>query len=401
LSLITSDDCVLVSLKPDLPCHRMIFLLRYLHHCLFWSALAASSHSEDFILKPGEFPPAGTSRAIAGELIDLDHVNRTGTLRPDRTDAQRRGDWDLPLRFASLPYGSMYYHGAPATLKDVPIGTHLHGEFYAGDLPVTKERRADDAKYNRAIRLEDDFSFCQRTQRAWRVDAIALDVGTLTVTGVTGGKADAKPTVFQVGPSTRVWKGRGIGTLQDLQLGHSVLLNLTVCTLKGPGRVTHLWLDEESRALATAHQLEVHRQFMREHGLPGIIDEVDNEKGIVTVTLFDGFDPKLLEEFASNAAITAAANAPPFVPGPGLVDPISVTAAVAEDNLRTWDQINDRKSGPMLQLLSAPSGPGQSGWRIRFQPSLLVEGFRPKRIIRVWPAKWKVDDLPREEKMYQ
>jgi hypothetical protein len=305
------------------------------------------------------------------------------------------------LRFTTLPYGSMYHHGAPATLKDIPLGTHLHGEFYVGELPPTKERRADDAKYNRALRLEDDFSFCLRTGREWRVDAVALEAGTLTVTGVTAGQADAKPTVFQIAPSTRVWKGQGLGTLKDAQPGQSVLLNLTACTLKGPGRVTHLCLDKESRDVATAHQLEVHRQFMREHGLPAIIDEVDNEKGIVTVALFDGFDPKLLEDFASNEAIAAAAKAPPFVPGPGLVDPISVAAAVAEDNLRTWDQINDRKRGPMLQLLSGPVAPGNSGWRIRFKPEHLLEGFRPKRIIRVWPAKWKVDDLPREERMYQ
>lgn len=355
----------------------------------------------DYQLKPGEFPPEGTSHYIAGELIALDHVNRTGTLRPDRTDAQRRGDWDLPLHFTMLPYGSMRYHGAPATLKDIPIGTHLNGEFYVGELPATKERRADDARFNRALLLEDDFSHCVRAQRTWRVDAVALDTGTLTATGITAGKGDAKPSLLQIGAATRVWKGNALGALTDLKPGQNVLLNLTVCTLHGPGRVTNLWLDEESRSIATAHQLEVHRQYMREHGLPGIIDEVDNAKGIVTVTLFDGFDPKLLEDFASNAAIAAAAKAPPFVPGPGLVDPIAVTGAVTEENLRTWDQLNDRKSGPMLELLKGPVGPGRSGWRVRFQPVLLLEGFRPKRYIRLWPAKWKVDDLPREEKMYQ
>jgi hypothetical protein len=337
---------------------------------------------------------------IAGELIALDHVNRRGTLRPDRTDAQRRGDWDLPLDFTLLPYGSIRYHGVPATLKDIPIGTHLHGQFYVGELPASKEKRADDAKYNQALKLEDDFSFCQRSHRTWRVDAVAPDAGTLTATGMTAGQQDAKPAVFQINTTALVWKGRGFGELKDVKAGQTVLLNLTVCTLHGPGRITNLWLDEEIRALATAHQLEVHRQFMREHGLPGIIDEVDNTKGTVTVILFDEFDPKLLEDFASNAAIAAAAKAPAFVPGPGLVDPISVTAAVAEDNLRTWDQLNDRKSGPALNLIHGPAGPGDSGWRIRFQPALLLEGFRPKRIIRVWPSKWKVDDLPREERMY-
>ena len=97
----------------------------------------AAESGEPYQLKPAVFPPAGTSHAIAGELIALDHVNRTGTLRPDRTDAQRRGDWDLPLHFTLLPYGSLRYHGAPAALKDIPLGTHLHGEFYVGELPAT------------------------------------------------------------------------------------------------------------------------------------------------------------------------------------------------------------------------------------------------------------------------
>lgn len=356
--------------------------------------------SNDYQLKPGEFSPEGTSHSIAGELIALDHVNRTGTLRPDRTDAQRRGDWDRPLHFTLLPYGSMRYHGAPATLKDIPLGTHLHGEFYVGELPDTKERRADDAKYNRALRLEDDFSFCERTKRVWRVEAVALDVGTLTATGITDGKEDAKPTLFQVNLATLVWKGRGLGTLADVKAGDSVLLNLTICTLKGPGRITDVWLDDESRAVATARQLEVHRQFMREHGLPGIIEEVDNAKGTMTVALFDGFDPKLMEEFPRNGTVSVPA-VPATATKPAIPDPASITAAVAEDNLRTWDQINDRKSGPLIEVIQGTPSPGNSGLRVRFQPALLLEGFRPKRIIRIWPAKWKVDDLPKEEKMYQ
>jgi hypothetical protein len=364
------------------------------------SSFAAEQKGDFFQLKAAEFPPEGTSHAIAGELIALDHVNRTGTLRPDRTDAQRRGDWDLPLHFTLLPYGSLRYHGAPAALRDIPIGTHLHGEFYVGELPATKERRADDAKFNRALTLEDDFSFSMRTQRVWRVDAIDIGAGTLIATGHTAGKPDAKVSVFQIVPSTLVWKGHGMGALTDVKPGQAVLMNLTYCTFKGPGRITNLWLDEESRSQATAQQLEVHRQFMRERGLPGIIDEVDNAKGIMTVTLFDGFDPKLMEEFPRNGTISIPA-VPATATKPAIPDPASITAAVAEDNLRTWDQINDRKSGALIEIMQATPSPGNSGLRIRFQPSLLLEGFRPKRIVRIWPSKWKVEELPREERMYQ
>jgi hypothetical protein len=364
-----------------------------------------------FALKPGEFPPAGSAHSIEGELIALDHLQRYGVLRPDRTDAQRRGDWDLPLPFILLPYGSITYHGAPADLRHIPIGTHLHGQFYtdqalAKDLKAkltTEEKRAcGEAKFCRVFRLEDDFSYSTRQQRTWRLDAIDWEKMTITVTGMGSGKdqADAKPTIFQIASSTRIRKGRGFGDFSDLAEGQSLIINLTVATLKGPGRCVDIWLDPESRNVATAQQMEVHRQFIREHGLPAIIDSVDNAAGTVTVTLFDGFDTKLVEDFPTNAALAAAAKGPPFVPGPGLVDPIGVTAAVAEDNLRTWDQINDRKVGPLLETIKGEPSPGKSGIRLRFKPVLLLEGFRPQRIIRIWCSKWKVDDLPREEKMY-
>src|SRR4051794_10584596 len=57
-----------------------------------------------FQLTPGEFPPDGSAHHIGGELIGVDHINRTGELRLDRDDAQRRGDWDRSLWFSMLSY---------------------------------------------------------------------------------------------------------------------------------------------------------------------------------------------------------------------------------------------------------------------------------------------------------
>ena len=329
-------------------------------------------------LKPGEFPPEGSAHYIAGELIALDHINRTGALRIDRTDAIRRSDWDHSLAFTLLPYGSLSFHGAPAELRDIPIGTHLHGQFYIEE----KVSNTGKGAFDRALRLEDDFSFFARQHRTWRVDAVDLEKGTLTVTGIggTGEQAEPKPTAFVVNAATRVWNGRAIGSLADLAAGQSLLLNLTVCTLKGPGRCTDIWLDAESREVATAHEWEVHRQFQRDHGLAGWVDEVDNQQGIVTVTLFAEFDPNLKADFAANNALSAA---------------------VAEDSLRTYDQGTDRIKGDILEVQNGPPGPGSSGVRIKFKPVTLLEGFRPKRIVRLFSGKWKVDDIPKEERLYQ
>lgn len=378
---------------------RLIFILLWSLCACQWSLLGGAAPFRTdadggdeklpwFQLKPGEFPPEGSAHYLAGELIALDHINRTGVLRPDRTNAQRRGDWDLPLPFTLLPYGSLSYHGAPAELRDIPIGTHLHGQFYLGEQEAKDDKAAKGKKlstvgaFNKALRLEDDFSFLKRQQRTWRVDAVQLDTGTLTVTGVgpAANQVDAKPMAFKIGPSTRVWKAGCMGSLGDIATGESLLINLTVCTLKGPGRCLTLWLDEVSRDVATTHQLEVHRQFQREHGLAAWVDEVDNQRGIVAVTLFAGFNPKLKDDFVLNEV---------------------VTACVAEDSLRTWDQINDRKSGPVLEVQTVPTGPGNSGVRLKFKPDVLLEGFRPKRIVRLFSSKWKVDDLPREERLYQ
>ncbi len=336
-----------------------------------------------FQLKQSEFPPAGSAHTISGELIALDHVNRTGTLRPDRDDTQRRGDWDIPRPFVLLPYGSLSYHGAPAELRDIPIGTHLHGQFYADPQKVAPKKGQPPvaATFTRVIRLEDDFSFHARQGRAWRVDAIQTDAGTLTLTGIDkAGKPDPKQITFKVGATTRVWKGKGFGTLADIAAGQTVQANLTVCTLKGPGRITDIWLDAECLAVATAHQLEIHRLYQREHGLAGWVVAVDNKKGEVVVALFDGFDPKLIDAFTPQ--------------GP-------TAAAVAEDSLRTWDQINDVKRGPILAVdRGDPDTPGDSGAKIKFKPSVLLEGYRPGRVVRLFSGEWKVDDLPREERLY-
>ena len=325
--------------------------------------------------KTGEFPPEGVAREISGELIGVDHVNRTGTLRPDRTDAQRTDDYDIAMPFALLPYAKTMYHGTFAELRDVPIGTHLHGLFFASEAPAKNKKPV----FDRALRLEDDLSRFTRLKKAWRVEA--LEKGALRVVGVAeDGAADAKPVTFQVGPATRVWKGRGAGTLADVVPGLKIQANLTVCTLKGPGRCVDLWIDDESRALARERQLETHRLWQREHGLGCWIDAVDNAAGTVTVTIFDACDPSLLKDFKVKDGLAAA---------------------VAEESLRTYDQINDVRRGQVLEIKALPPVPGSSGTQITFKPNPLLEGYRPKRFLRVFSGPWRIDDLPREERLYR
>lgn len=337
----------------------------------------ASFAAEPYQLQPGQFPPEGSAHYLAGEMIQMDHVNRTGQLRPDRRDDQRTDDYDRPMPFTLLPYGAIRYHGAPAELRDIPIGTHLHGRFYSDP----KAGKNGKGAFTLAFLLEDDFSFQQRQERVWRLDAVNLDKGNITVTGLslTNNTPDAKPTVFKVNPATRIWKGAGFGALTNLTPGQSLLLNITVATLKGPGRCTDIWLDGESRQVAIAHQMEAHRAYQKAHGLPGWIDAVDNEKSLVTVTLFGGYDPALAKDFKLKGR---------------------VAALVAEDSLRCYDQINDRMYCEVIEIRRVPMAPGSSDLQFVIKPENLLEGFRPRRILRLLPDKWPLDDLPWEEMLW-
>ncbi len=339
-------------------------------------------------VEPGVFPPEGSAHYFSGELIALDHVNRTGVLRTDRTDRQNRSHWDLPVFFTLLPYASMSYHNAPAALRDIPIGTRLHGLFYLKDeddpglTPPPGGRVSIEVDFNRAFQLEDDFTHHTRHGRAWRVDEIDEQQTTVLLTPVVADNPEqeaGEPKSFEIVPSTRVGRGAGFATIDDIEAGAVVQINLTRTTLFGPGRCLDIWLDEESRELARERQRQRHLQHMRERGLPGWIDEVDNQQRILTITLFGGIDEELLEPFTVDT---------------------NVAVVVAETSLRPHDPVNDRKFGPILEVEQVNAGPGSSGVRIRCRPEVLLEGYRPRRIVRLYPGEWPVTDLPREERLW-
>ena len=376
---------------------RLIALLLLSSHSSFAEGKEKSAPAApaNYQIQPGVFPPLEQAKLLAGELIAVDHVNRAGVLRDDRTDDQTKAHWDRAHPFTLLPYALVMRHGAPAELRDIPLGTHLHAEFFEGpEVPQfggayqgainDNNRRSKYLNYSRAARLEDDFSRDLRTGRKWRVEGVDAEAGKLTATNLPA-NASARPAILDIGPDTRVWKGPGFGTLADLKPGATFLANHTLCTLTGPGRCTALWLDDASRAAATARQTEVHRRHQRTHGLAGWIDTVDNQRGVVSVTVFGGMDAALFEEFSAFAYFRAA---------------------VAEESLRTWDQINDYKGGAGAAVRTQPAHPCDSGVRVTFTPAQLLEGFRPRRFVRLWPGDgkvivgWPLGEPPKEERLF-
>lgn len=357
-----------------------------------------------FQLVEGQFPPDGSAHAVSGELIKVDHLDRRFQIRVDRNDSQDRGVWDLPLDASMLPYGSIWFHGAQAALSDIPLGTHLRGLFYLAD-PDDKtpppdtwyRRKTPEFDFRRCFRIEDEFSFHARQKQLWKIESVDLETKKLTATLIENGKpvGEGKAKAFDLQNHTRVFKGSGFADLKALQPGQSVLFNLTWVTLYGPGRITDIWLDEAARALATTQQLERHRNYIRERGLPGWVTSVDDEQQFVTVTFFGNVDARLFDELTikdPNAPPPKDGSPPPLEPRGGL--------AVARETLMSYDPVNDRKTGSVLEVKRIPVGPGCSGVQMKLKMDLMLEGYRPKRIVRFYPPTWKVIALPKEEEFF-
>ena len=345
----------------------------------------------------GQFPPVGSAHAVSGELMRVDHLNRRFAIRVDRNDSQERGIWDLPLDATMLPYGSIWYHGAPAALQGIPLGTHLHGQFYLTDpedktpLPDTwYKRKTPEWEFRRCFRIEDDFTFNSRQKQLWKIESV--DLATKKLTASLNGD---KPKIFDLLASTQVFQGNSILDIKALQAGQTFLCNLTWVTLYGPGRITEMWIDEPARALVTAQQLERHRIYIRERGLPGWVTAVEDEPQFVTISFFDNVDPKLFDELKTkdrNAPPPKDGSPPPVEPRGGL--------ACAMASLMTFDPVNDRKTGSVLDVKQIPSEPGSSGVQLKLKMDMMLEGYRPKRIVRFYPETWKVIALPKEEEFF-
>jgi hypothetical protein len=158
--------------------------------CLGVLLLATSTFAADEPFRPeaGKFPPLEKAHIYRGELVFVDHANRRGSLRVAGTGKFYRND---PHPFAMLPYGIVRYQGAPADLRDIPLGTVLHAcGFLPPDpktsvvpvLPIVSKTK-DAGHYrgigifpaeNHVLLLEDEPSHCQRQGYFWKVKEVEI-----------------------------------------------------------------------------------------------------------------------------------------------------------------------------------------------------------------------------------
>ncbi len=359
-----------------------------------WALLSLSSRADEPALKPGQFPAVGAGTYIAGELIVIDPMNRRGAIRLDGDGGERYHAGPLHY-FALLPYGTVRFNGAPAELKDIPLGTHLHGYFLpppAGDEQTIPPQPKDQAKFeikqNHALSLEDDFSFYEQRGQRWKVVSIDTTKGKLNVepSGKQAKDGIATAYTFDIDHTARVWKDRRLVDLEDIAPQQIVQLNLTWTqgARDKEFSVADIWLDEVSRSYATELQRRKHVRYQKQRWLPGWIDRVEHNDfggGTVTLTLFGGMDPSLYADLKATQD-----------KGFGV--------ASAEKTLRTWFHRADKKIGQVLEWKETDNPPpGSSGIQIKLKFAELLEGYRPGRCVRVKCDCWIFVTMPPEERV--
>jgi hypothetical protein len=379
----------------------------------------AIAQEKPFRPEAGKFPPLEKAHSYRGELVFVDHANRRGSIRVQGAGMYFR---NKPHPFAMLPYGIIRYHGAPAELRDIPIGTVLHARSFLppdpklSAVPVLPiNNRNKKAGYsgvgtapaeNHVLLLEDEISHCLREGKVWKLKQLNIrdNAGTIIASRKpkAGEDAKAEEETMTFDAATRIWRGRERLGVEDLVTegiwpangkktlnDQAVLLGITWRpTPKGVFtrfHVSDVWLDDTAMQRAAHNQTETHKAFIRSRWMPGWIDAVEYGKfghATVTATLFGGMDDSLYADFKKGVS--------------AMMNGVENTLKHAGGN---YGPAHMASRGTILEVTKtdgkAPMG--SSGIQIRFETDLIIEGIRPGRVIRVCPGNWPQVNLPREE----
>ena len=394
-----------------------MFLVR---RSLFLVLGLCMAHAEEAAFRPeaGKFPPLEKAHSYRGELVFVDHANRRGSLRVTSPGIFR---FTAPHPFALLPYAIVRYHGAPADLRDIPLGTMLHVRAFlppdpkTSAVPVLPVNNREKTKAgalgvapaeNHVLLLEDEPSYCQREGFAWKLKEVEIKdrAGTIVASREAKQNAKTKPgdETLTFDAATRVWRGReclridhliaeGIWPAEGKKAlgGQSVQIGITWRPTPGGvfGRfhLSDIWLDDEAMQNATQHQTELHKTFIRSRWMPAWVDAVEYGKfgrATVTATLFGGMDDSLYADFKK--------------------DEVALMNAV-ENTLKhthgAYGPAHMASKGPIVEVTKASDNAptGSSGIQVRFDTDLIIEGIRPGRVVRIRPTSWPAVQVPREE----
>jgi hypothetical protein len=375
---------------------------------------------EIFRPEAGKFPPLEKAHSYRGELVFVDHANRRGSIRVQGSGMFFRND---PHPFAMLPYGMVRYHGAPADLRDIPLGTVLHVRaFLPPDpkisavpvLPVDNKKK--DGNHNRGagtapaenhvLLLEDEPSRCLREGKVWKLKEVDLQKNEGLIVAScerkAGGDSKATEEKLTFDAATRIWRGRECLAISELIVegiwtasgkksldGQAVLLGITWKPTPGgiftQFHISDIWLDDTAMQRAARNQTETHKAFIRSRWMPAWVDAVEYGKfgrATVTATLFGGMDDSLYADFKQGS--------------PALMNAVENTLKHTHG---AYGPAHMASRGNLLDVAKTEGEVplGSSGIRIRFETDLIIEGIRPGRVVRVRPSSWPQVDVPREE----
>jgi len=385
-----------------------------------FSSIPVVVADEPFRPITGQFPPLEKAHSYRGELVFVDHANRRGSLRVQGSGMFFRND---PHPFALLPYAVVRHHGAPAEIRDIPLGTLLHARAYLPPDPkisavpvLPVDNKAKDGNHNRGagtapaenhvLLLEDEPSLCQREGLIWKLQEIDIrnNAGMILASREPKSGAATKPSpeAMTFDAATRIWRGRECLTIAELigeglwpaegkksLDGQAVLLGIiwkpTPDGIFTRFHISDIWLDDISIQRASRQQTETHKAFIRSRWMAAWIDGVEYGKfgrATVTATLFGGMDESLYSDFkaGSSAMVSAVENTLKHTHG-------------------AYGPAHMSSRGTILAVtkVEGPVPLGSSGIQIQLETDLIIEGIRPGRVVRIRPGNWPLVNVPREE----
>jgi hypothetical protein len=385
-----------------------------------FAVAAPPENDEPFRPQAGKFPPSEKAHSYRGELAFVDHANRRGSIRVQGSGMFFRTD---PHPFAMLPYGMVRYRGAPADLRDIPLGTVMHVRAFLPPDPKTSavpvlpvNSKKLDGNHNRgagifpaenhALLLEDEPSHCLREGKVWKLKDVDVqnEAGMIVATREpkVGGNARAEEEKLTFDAATRIWRGRECLTVAELIAdriwpasgkksldGQAVQLGITWKPtpdgIFARFHISDIWLDDASLQRAAKNQTETHKAFIRSRWMPAWVDSVEYGKfgrATVTATLFGGMDAALYADFKKDV--------------PAMMNAVENTLKHTHG---AYGPAHMASRGSILDVTKSAGEPplGSSGIQIRFETDLIIEGLRPTRVVRVRPNTWPQAQVPREE----
>ena len=393
----------------------------YLGLSLLASTAKAEGEGEPFRPETGKFPPLEKAHSYRGELVFVDHANRRGSIRVQGAGKYFR---NAPHPFAMLPYGIVRYHGAPADLRDIPLGTVLHVRgFLPPDpkisavpvLPVNNKKKNSGYSgagifpaENHVLLLEDEPSHCLREGLVWKLKELDLrsNAGTIVASREPeeGGDTEAEEETLTFDAATRIWRGRERLGVEDVIAegiwpasgkksldGQSVHLGInwkpTPDGVFTRFHISDIWMDDTSMQRAAQNQTETHKALIRSRWMPAWVDVVEYGKfghATVTATLFGGMDESLYADFKKDVS--------------AMMNGVENTLKHAGGNYGP-EHMASRGGIHEVTKTDGKVPLGSSGIQIRFKTDLITEGIRPGRVVRVRPGNgnWPHVRLPREE----